>query len=175
MYKCLFLAVHSFEARPHLPQQKPWFVFEAGVTYLEMSEPVLYSTFIVNSIIDFFCCCSCTKSFFPLVVENGSYCNFFTTHYQRYQVKNNQFNIHMLYMYLPNHSSWAGCVTRSILSSLTGLNSEFSFSKTGCHSFIKEFSLPFYYTFPKSVSTIWNAASLVQDLNLYWHVYFLWQ
>ena len=28
--------------------------------------------------------------------------------------------------------------------SLTGLNSEFSFSQTGCHSKIKELSLPYY-------------------------------
>ena len=38
-----------------------------------------------------------------------------------------------------------GCNTRSIYKwSKAGLNSEFSFSKTGCPTKIKEFSLPIY-------------------------------
>ena len=34
-----------------------------------------------------------------------------------------------------NPSAWAGCDTRSIFKWIsTGLNSEFSFSETGCHT-----------------------------------------
>ena len=52
----------------------------------------------------------------------------------------------MLLMYvLTNPSKWAGCDTRSIFKEfLTGLNSEFSFSYTGCHTKVKELSLPYY-------------------------------
>ena len=41
-------------------------------------------------------------------------------------------------MYLPNRSAQAGCDKGKYLKrSLTGLNSEFSFSKTGCHTEVK--------------------------------------
>ena len=44
-----------------------------------------------------------------------------------------------------NPSAWAGYDTRSIFKrSLTGLNSEFFFSKTSCPTKAKEFSLPYY-------------------------------
>ena len=47
--------------------------------------------------------------------------------------------------YLPNPSAWAGYDTRSIFKqSLTGLNSEFSFSKTSCLTKPEEPSLPYY-------------------------------
>ena len=46
----------------------PWFVFEAHITFLEISEPVLWCTFVDSSfafdINNFFCHCSCTYSFF---------------------------------------------------------------------------------------------------------------
>ena len=43
-----------------------------------------------------------------------------------------------LYIYLPKQSTWAGCDTKLIFKqSLTGLHSEFSFSKTGCHTKVK--------------------------------------
>ena len=45
-----------------------------------------------------------------------------------------------------------------------------SFSSTGCHTKVKEPNLPFclpnrIHTLPKGISAIWNANSLVQDLN----------
>ena len=46
------------------------------------------------------------------------------------------------FTYLPNHSARAGYDTRSIFKrSLTGLNSEFSFSKTSCITKAEE---PYY-------------------------------
>ena len=68
--------------------------------------------------------------------------------------------------------------------SLTGLNSEFSFSYTSCLTKAEEPSLPFYFnhiwrennwihTFPKGISAMWNAISLVQDLNSCRRVHFL--
>ena len=48
-------------------------------------------------------------------------------------------------MYLPNPSARVGCETRSILKrSLTGLNSEFSFSSTGYLTKPKDLRLPYY-------------------------------
>ena len=63
------------------------------------------------------------------------------------------------------------------MRSLTGLNSEFSFSKTSCLTKAEEPSLPYYFThswrennwihtFPKGISAMWNAISLVQDLKI---------
>ena len=54
--------------------------------------------------------------------------------------------------------------------SLTGLNSEFSFSWTSCLTMAEEPSLPYYFThswrennwihtFPKGISSMWNAIS----------------
>ena len=68
---------------------------------------------------------------------------------------------------------------RSIFKrSLTGLNSEFSFSSTSCLTKAEEPSLSYYlpikyhswednwiHTFPKGISAMWNAISLGQDLN----------
>ena len=67
---------------------------------------------------------------------------------------------------------------------LTGLNSEFSFSKTSFLTKAEEPSLPYYFThcwkennwihtFPKGISAMWNAMSLVQDLNSCRRVHFL--
>ena len=58
-----------------------------------------------------------------------------------------------IYIYIDTHThthttplSWAGCDTRSrFKQSLTGLNSEISFSKTCCHTKIKE---PSFLYFP---------------------------
>ena len=66
--------------------------------------------------------------------------------------------------------------------SLTGLNSEFSFSKTSCLTKAVEPSLPYYWPiaggriigfipFPRVL--VWNAISLVQDLNSCRRVHFL--
>ena len=86
---------------------------------------------------------------------------------------------------LPSLSTQAGCETRLISKrSLTSLNSEFFFSYTSCHTKVKEPSLPYYFTdswkkknwihtFPKDTSAIWNANSLMQDLNLGHCIYFL--
>ena len=53
-------------------------------------------------------------------------------------------NIYAL-SYLPNPSARAGYDTRSIFKrSLTGLNSEFSFSYTSCLTKAEEHSLPYY-------------------------------
>ena len=73
-----------------------------------------------------------------------------------------------------NPSARAGYDTKSIFKrSLTGLNSEFSFSYTSCLTKAEEPSL-FYYLpiaggriigfmpFPKGISAMWNAISLVQ-------------
>ena len=50
-----------------------------------------------------------------------------------------------IYIYLSNPSARAGYDTRSIFKrSLTGLNSEFSFSKTNCLIKAEEPSLPYY-------------------------------
>ena len=62
--------------------------------------------------------------------------------------------------------------------SLTGSNSEFSFSKTSCLTKAEETSLPWrennwIHTFPKSFSAMWNVISLVQDLNSCHCVHFL--
>ena len=68
--------------------------------------------------------------------------------------------------------------------SLTGLNSEFSFSETSCLTKAEEPSLSYYlpiaggennwiHTFPKGINDIWNAISLVQDLNSCRRVRFL--
>ena len=52
----------------------------------------------------------------------------------------------LILSYLPNPSARAGCDTRSIFKrSLTGLNSEFSFSKTSCLAKAKELSLSYYF------------------------------
>ena len=61
----------------------------------------------------------------------------------------------------------AGCDTRSIfIRSLTGLNSEFSFPLTGCHTKVKEPSLPNYLPLTGgSVNATWNASSIVRDLK----------
>ena len=49
-------------------------------------------------------------------------------------------------MYLPNPSAGAWCDPRLIFKRiLTGLNSEFSFSSTGCHTKAKEPSLLYYF------------------------------
>ena len=49
------------------------------------------------------------------------------------------------HIYLPNPSSWGGGNTRlNFKRSLTGLNSEFSFFKTGYHTKVKESNLPYY-------------------------------
>ena len=80
----------------------------------------------------------------------------------------------------------AGCYKGSIIKrSLTGLNSEFSFSKTGCHTKFKEYSLLYYLPmaggkivefllFPKVIaftdsSRIWTqvAVSISNDENHY--------
>ena len=58
------------------------------------------------------------------------------------------------------------------MRSLTGLNSEFSFTQTSCLTKAEEPSLPYYLpiagggiigfiTFPKGISAMWNAISLV--------------
>ena len=52
---------------------------------------------------------------------------------------------HIRWSYLPNPSARAGYDTRSIFKrSLTGLNSEFSFSLTSCLTKAVELSLPYY-------------------------------
>ena len=68
--------------------------------------------------------------------------------------------------------------------SWTGLNSGFSFSETSCLTKAEEPSLPYYLlivggriigfiTFPKGISAMWNAISLVQDLNSCRRIHFL--
>ena len=84
-----------------------------------------------------------------------------------------------------NPSARAGYDTRSIFKrSLTGLNSEFSFSYTSCltkavrtqsallfaHSWREN---NWIHTFPKGISAMWNAICLVQDLNSSRRVHFL--
>ena len=50
-----------------------------------------------------------------------------------------------VYIHLPNSSMQAACIPMSIFKlSLTNLNYEFNFSKTGCHTKVKEPSLPDY-------------------------------
>ena len=91
-------------------------------------------------------------------------------------------NLHIIIF--TNPSAQAGYDKTSIFKpSLTGLNSEFSFSKTYCLTKAEEHSLPYYlpiaggrifliHTFPKGISAMWNAISLDQDLNSCHRVYF---
>ena len=64
------------------------------------------------------------------------------------------------------------------------MNSDFSFSKTSCLTKAEEPSLSYYFThswrennwihtFPKCISAMWNATSLIQHLNSCRHVHFL--
>ena len=73
--------------------------------------------------------------------------------------------------YLPNPSARTGYDTKSIF-----LNSEFSFSEISCLTKAEEPSLPYYlsiaggriiwiHTFPKGISAMWNAISLVHFLR----------
>ena len=78
----------------------------------------------------------------------------------------------------PNESSvQARCNTRSVFKqSLTHLNTDFSFSKTGYHTKVKKPILPsclvirwensWVHTFHKGISGMWNVNNLVQVLNL---------
>ena len=78
-----------------------------------------------------------------------------------------------------------GCNT-IFMQSIASLNSEFSFSKTGCHIKAQELCLHSYLTitdggkkrwfqsYNKSISMKWNTNSLVQDLNSGCWFYFLW-
>ena len=79
-------------------------------------------------------------------------------------------------MYLSRLSITRERTTRSVFEgSPIGLNSEFFFSKTSCYTKMKEpISTLFIYSwrenscfhiFPKDISTMWNANSLVEDLN----------
>ena len=57
-----------------------------------------------------------------------------------------QKHVHYYILIFTNPSAWAGYDTRSIFKrSLTGLNSEFSFSKTSCLSKAEEPNLPYYW------------------------------
>ena len=97
---------------------------------------------------------------------------------------NQNFMINVL-SYLPNPSAREGYDTRSIFNrSLTGLNSEFSFSLTSCLTKAEETSLPYYLPiaggringfipFPRVLVLCENAISLVQDLNSCHRVHFL--
>ena len=75
-----------------------------------------------------------------------------------------------------NFSARAGYDTKSVFKqSLTGLNSEFSFSYTSCLTKAEEFCLPYYLPIAGGkiigfipflwVLSMWNAISLVKDLN----------
>ena len=87
--------------------------------------------------------------------------------------------------YLPNLSAQAGYDTRSIFKrSLTCLNLEYSFSLTTFLTKAEEPSLSYYFTdswrennwihtFPKGISVMGNAISLVQDSNSCRRVHFL--
>ena len=80
----------------------------------------------------------------------------------------------------------AGYDTRSIFKwNLTGLNSEFSFSKISCHTKVKKNLLPYYllinwwenswnHIIFKCISAMRNANSHKQDLNSGGQVHFLW-
>ena len=80
-----------------------------------------------------------------------------------------------------NPSARAGYDTRSIFKwSLTGLKSEFSFLPL--QGWTAQFTLLFthswrennwIHTFPKGISAMWNAISLVQDLNSCHRVHFI--
>ena len=88
-----------------------------------------------------------------------------------------------IYIYLPNPSIWAGYDTGSIFlkCSLTGLN--FPSPRLVASSRPKNQSALLFthswrennwiHTFPKGLSAMWNAISLVQDLNSCCRVHFL--
>ena len=97
---------------------------------------------------------------------------------------------------LTNPSARQDMDTRSIFKrSLTGLNSEFSFSETSCLTKAVEPSLSYYFThswrenywihtFPKGISAMLNAISLVLltgpnqffrlNFKKYFHIFFYW-
>ena len=88
-----------------------------------------------------------------------------------------------IYIYV-NPSARAGYNAKAILSSLSGLNSEFSFSETGCHTKAKEPSLVFYLftairrkigliPFPRILALCEMDNSIVQYLNSYRCVFIL--
>ena len=75
------------------------------------------------------CCCCCRVTFSSMEIK-------------RVPLTNLEL---ILWCYLPNPSARAGCDTRSnFKQSLTGLNSEFSFSWTSCLTKAEELSLPYY-------------------------------
>ena len=88
-----------------------------------------------------------------------------------------------LLSYLPNPSTRAGYDTRSIFKrSLTGLNSEFSFSKTSYLTKAEELSLPYYLPIaggriigfiPFPSVLVQCEMHSVQDLNSCFRVHFL--
>ena len=77
-----------------------------------------------------------------------------------------------MFIIFTNPSARTGYDTRSIFKqSLTGLNSEYSFSETSCLTKAEEPSLSHYlpiaggennwiHTFPKGISAMWNVISL---------------
>ena len=84
-----------------------------------------------------------------------------------------------MYIYI-NPSARAGYDTRSIFKwSLSGLNSEYSFSQTSILTKAEEASLPYYLPIAEGRiigfihNAMWNAVSLVQDLNSCRRVHFL--
>ena len=68
-----------------------------------------------------------------------------------YLMLNSLYSYIYIYIYT-NPSVQAGCDIRSISKSLTGLNSEFSCTMTGCLNKVKECSLP--YNLPISEYTL---------------------
>ena len=89
----------------------------------------------------------------------------------------------MPYIYSLNPSARSGYGTRSVFNqSLTGLNSELSFS-TGCYIKVEEPRLPYYLAIAEGrfvgfilflgvLTLCENANSLVHDLNSGHHVHF---
>ena len=80
-----------------------------------------------------------------------------------------------MYTYLPTPLLGQDMTQGQFLKrSLTGLNLEFSFSKSSCLTKAEEPSLPYYLPISGGriigfipFSAMWNAISLVQDLNSY--------
>ena len=91
-------------------------------------------------------------------------------------------HVNYYHIYQPHRSGWIWHNVTFFKRRLTGLNSEFSFSYTSCLTKAEEPSLSYclpiaggriIHTFPKGISAMWNAISLVQDLNSCNRIHFL--
>ena len=134
----------------------------------------------------------CPSTFFSCLSNLGIFTELRTTFFIQFTgspvlipLAITRYNTNICINVFTNPSAQVGCGTSSIFKqNLTSLDSEFSISKTVCCTKVKEPSLPDHLTiaggenslintFLKSISIMWNANILVQDLNFNCHVHHL--